>query len=110
MNRSIAKARTRLTERLSEIAALETAGEDERATVTLDQQAIGRLARIDLMQRQQMAKETQRRRQLERSRIEAALKRIEEDEYGWCADCGSEIDARRLEVDPTAHLCVGCAK
>lgn len=110
MNRSIAKARTRLTERLSEIAALETAGEDERATVTLDQQAIGRLARIDLMQRQHMAKETQRRRQLERSRIEAALKRIEEDEYGWCADCGSEIGARRLEVDPTAHLCVGCAK
>ena len=102
--------RTRLTERLAEIAALDIAGEDERATVTLDQQAIGRLARMDLMQRQQMAKETQRRRQLEQARIEAALKRIDDDEYGWCADCGDEIGARRLEVDPTAYLCVNCAK
>lgn len=102
--------RERLTARLDELTVLDAAGQDERATVTLDQQAVGRLARMDLMQRQQMAKETQRRRQLERSRIEAALRRMDEDEYGWCADCGSEISAKRLEVDPTAHLCVDCAK
>ena len=107
--RNIAEAKETLTTRLAEITALDAAGEDERATVALDQQAIGRLARMDLLQRQQMAKETQRRRQLERARIEAALRRIDEDEYGWCAECGAEISERRLSVDPTAHLCVDCA-
>ena len=65
---------------------------------------------MDAMQRQQMAKETHRRRQLERAKIEAALARLEEGEYGWCAECGSEISERRLDVDPTAHLCIECAK
>ena len=102
--------RDKLLSRRRELDAMGTAGEDERAVVTLDQQAIGRLARMDLLQRQQMAKETHRRRVLELSKIEAALRRIDEDEYGWCAECGSEISEKRLEVDPTAHLCVDCAK
>ncbi|MEL7464532.1 MAG: TraR/DksA C4-type zinc finger protein [Pseudomonadota bacterium] len=108
--RNIDNAKVELEARRAEIDALEAAGADERATVTLDQQAIGRLARMDLLQRQQMAQETQRRRRLERARIEAALKRIAEDEYGWCAECGSRISDQRLTVDLTAHLCVDCAK
>ncbi|MEM7525086.1 MAG: TraR/DksA C4-type zinc finger protein [Pseudomonadota bacterium] len=77
--------------------------------MTLDQQAVGRLARMDLMQRQQMAKETQRRRQVEPARIDAALERIRTDEFGWCAKCGEEISAARLEFDPTVPLCIDCA-
>ena len=83
---------------------------DESGTVMLDQQSVGRLNRMDALQRQQMAKETTRRRQLERAKIQAALKRLDEGEYGWCADCGAEIAARRLDVDLTAHLCIDCAK
>ena len=102
--------RARLIDRLAEMDALDASGADERATVQLDQQAIGRLARMDLMQRQQMARETQRRRLLERARIEAALRRMDDGEFGWCAECGSEIGAKRLAFDPTAHLCIDCAR
>ena len=41
--------------------------------------------------------------------IEAALKRIDGDEYGWCEHCGEEIAMGRLELDPTAARCVDCA-
>ena len=107
---SIKDRKSNLESRLTELERLEAAGEDERATVLLDQQSVGRLNRMDALQRQQMAKETHRRRQLERAKISAALARIEEEEYGWCAECGSEISERRLDVDPTAHLCIECAR
>ena len=88
--------------RLTEIETISDAAEDECSVKTLDQQAVGRLNRIDALQRQQMALEAERRRQLERRRILAALDRIAEDEYGWCAECGEAIATARLEVDPTA--------
>ncbi len=79
------------------------------APVTLDQQSVGRLSRMDAMQQQQMAEAEARRRTYDLARIDAALKRIDEDDYGWCAQCGEAIASKRLEVDPMAHLCVGCA-
>lgn len=107
---SISKHKNNLLDRLAELLQLDADAQDERAIVKLDQQSVGRLNRMDAMQRQQMAKETHRRRQLERVKIEAALARLEAGEYGWCAECGSEIPERRLDVDPTAHLCIECAK
>lgn len=107
---SINELKNSLLDRLAELQDLDAGAQDERAIVMLDQQSVGRLNRMDAMQRQQMAKETHRRRQLERAKIEAALARLEEGEYGWCAECGSEISERRLDVDPTAHLCIECAK
>ena len=106
----ISKYRDRLTERLNELRDAADDGADERATVTLDQQSVGRLSRMDALQRQQMAKETLRRRNVEIARIEAALERMEEDEFGWCSDCGLAISEGRLNVDPTASLCIECAK
>ena len=107
---SIKDRKMALLARRAELEELSNQTDDERATVMLDQQSVGRLNRMDALQRQQMAKETFRRRQLELAKTEAALKRLEEGEYGWCADCGSEISARRLDVDLTAHLCIDCAK
>ncbi len=107
---SINERKVSLMQSLAELDRLQEQTSHERATVMLDQQSVGRLNRMDAMQRQQMAKETHRRRNLERAKILAALQRLEEGEYGWCADCGSEISLRRLDVDPTAHLCIECAK
>jgi DnaK suppressor protein len=41
-------------------------------------------------------------------KIEKTLKRIEEDDFGFCDSCGIEIGIRRLEARPTADLCVDC--
>ncbi len=41
--------------------------------------------------------------------IDAALSRIEAGEYGVCADCGTDIDPKRLAALPFAMLCTECA-
>ena len=40
--------------------------------------------------------------------IEEALQRIETGEYGFCDECGDQIDQKRLMVMPLAQLCITC--
>ena len=93
----------------AQIRAADAETEGERAPVELDQQAVGRLSRMDALQVQAMALETSRRRGLELRRIATALARIDEGEYGYCLECGEEIAVRRLELAPAAPLCIACA-
>ena len=44
------------------------------------------------------------------TRVRAAMKRIDEGVYGKCVSCGKMIDTDRLGIDPTAELCLSCAK
>ncbi len=96
-----------LRETLSDLAGTNAL---DRAVVELDQQSVGRLSRMDAMQQQAIAEETNRRRTLELRKIEAALVRLDQDEYGYCVKCGEEIAPKRLDLDPTAALCAECAK
>ena len=41
-------------------------------------------------------------------KINEAIDRIEEGEYGYCENCGVEIGIQRLEARPTAELCIDC--
>ncbi|MCH9757425.1 MAG: RNA polymerase-binding protein DksA [Gammaproteobacteria bacterium] len=41
-------------------------------------------------------------------KIEDALERLGEDDFGYCEACGVEIGMRRLEARPTATLCIDC--
>jgi len=42
------------------------------------------------------------------SKINAALEKIEDGEYGACENCGEEIGLKRLEARPVARLCIDC--
>ena len=93
-----------------EISDLSDMSKDARAVVSLDQQSVGRLSRMDAMQGQAMAQEAERRRTLELHRIEQAVKRLEEGDFGYCIECDAEIPLERLEIDPAATHCVKCAE
>ncbi|WP_043750411.1 RNA polymerase-binding protein DksA [Imhoffiella purpurea] len=41
-------------------------------------------------------------------KIDEALGRLDEHDYGYCEACGVEIGIRRLEARPTATLCIDC--
>lgn len=41
-------------------------------------------------------------------KIEKTLVKLEEDDFGYCDECGVEIGIRRLEARPTADLCIDC--
>src|SRR5210317_599226 len=85
-------------------------GDEAEQTIELDQTRVGRLSRMDALQAQAMSKETGRRRRQKLLQIEAALRRIEHDEYGYCQECGDEIAPARLNVDPAVSLCIRCAE
>lgn len=81
----------------------------DRQAVTLDQASVGRLSRMDALQIQAMQVETERRREVELNRIEAALKRMVSGDYGYCMACDEEISAKRLDMNPAVPTCIDCA-
>lgn len=96
----------RLLDLKIELQALLELSQEASSPVVLDQTSVGRLSRMDAMQAQAMAQETERRRRVEIQKIDAALKRMEEGEYGYCIKTGEEIPAQRLELDPAAATIV----
>ncbi len=96
----------RLLRLKQELQALLELSQDASSPVMLDQTSVGRLSRMDAMQAQAMARETERRRHAEIQKIEAALKRMDEGEYGYCIKTGEEIPIQRLELDPAAATIV----
>ncbi|MGP1959731.1 MAG: RNA polymerase-binding protein DksA [Arsenophonus sp. NC-TX2-MAG3] len=41
-------------------------------------------------------------------KIEKTLKKVDNENFGYCESCGIEIGIRRLEARPTADLCIDC--
>jgi len=101
--------RTLLVKRRVELTSIEDSARQAAQRVVLDQTRVGRLSRMDALQQQAISLESNRRRQMELSRIQSALSRINDREYGYCVDCGEDIASNRLEVDHTATRCIGCA-
>jgi DnaK suppressor protein len=106
----VARFRPQVEAELAELLEASDTTAEARGTVALDQQSVGRVSRMDAMQGQAMAQEQERRRQGRIAALKATLKRMESGEFGECAECGEPIAERRLEVDPTALLCVACAR
>ena len=42
--------------------------------------------------------------------IREALEKLKKDTYGYCEECGEEIDRRRLEVMPFTRYCIDCQR
>lgn len=101
--------RGKLLARQAELTDLAESSREARAPVELDQTVQGRLSRMDALQGQAMAMETERRRAAELTRIEAALARIASGDYGYCVSCDEEIAPNRLELDPSIPTCIQCA-
>jgi RNA polymerase-binding transcription factor len=100
----------RLTKRHESILADKEAQKKNTAPKELDQTSVGRLSRMDAMQQQQMSKASARLVDQERRRIGTALKRIENEEYGYCILCDEDIAVKRLEFDPSILTCISCAQ
>lgn len=93
----------------AELEAEAKAAEGSADIVELDQSKVGRLSRMDAMQGQAMAKASGHRREATLRGIAAALRRIDDGEYGVCLECEEAIDPKRLEFDPAVRLCIRCA-
>lgn len=80
---------------------------DGAQPVSLDQ-PIGRLSRMDAMQQQSMVQANRRTARNRLTRIEAALRRCANNEYGLCVECEEVIGYARLKAQPEAPFCIDC--
>ncbi len=101
--------RQRLIRLRGELESIAATGAESLRIVELDQAKVGRLTRMDAMQAQAMAQATGQRREQMLRKIEAALLRIDNGDFGICQVCEEPIPLKRLEFDPTATRCVDCA-
>ena len=81
---------------------------DQSQPVTLDQQSVGRVSRIDAIQQQQMAKANRSQSEMQLNRVVLALKSVEQGGYGYCKQCDESIGFARLKARPDSPLCVHC--
>ncbi len=76
--------------------------------VKLDQQAFGRVTRVDALQRQSMAKASLEQSKQQLRQVLMALARFESGDYGYCLECNRPIQFARLEIRPESSLCIDC--
>lgn len=82
--------------------------DDSTKPVTLDQQSVGRVSRIDAIQQQQMASANREQSMTLMRQVDAALKRIASGDYGLCLMCDEPIALARLQTQPHAANCISC--
>ncbi len=66
---------------------------------------------VDLASEYENSLKTKReleRKQVRLRKIEARLRSFEE--FGYCTDCGIEIELKRLNIDPAFDLCMDCSE
>ncbi len=99
-----------LSQRKEELEEHSKKSAETRAPVELDPNVQGRISRQDALMQQAMAEATERKRFEEIQRINAALLRIESNDFGFCVTCDEEISEPRLNNDPAVPTCINCAK
>ena len=104
------QAEQKLLEEMDSLQDLRDKSKQARAPVELDQQSVGRLSRIDALQKQNMELATEQRRQIRIKAVEAALSRIEAGDFGYCVICDEAIAPQRLCFDPALAACVSCSR
>jgi len=104
----IEQLRRLLRDRQRELDALLDSAQTDSRPVTLDQQSVGRVSRIDAIQQQQMAIASRQQAGAQLRAIEQALRRIADGDYGDCEACGATIAFARLQAQPFARRCVDC--
>jgi len=83
----------RLGLRLDALAATGNVSEEDQASLTHEEFISTTRNRIDFEKLQD---------------LNGALRRLEEGEYGVCAECGEEIAPKRLKAIPWAKYCIHC--
>lgn len=96
-----------LEERASALLSEIEAARDSAKPVDLGE-SIGRLARMDAIQNQQIAMKTKAEKEKSLSLVKSALKRLPQEDFGECIDCGGPIELKRLKHRPESVMCLSC--
>ena len=104
-----ATIKSKLLQEREDLKTLDVTSSEAAQPVELDQSRVGRLSRMDAMQAQAMSLEIKRRLEIQITRIDSALQRLESGKFGDCLRCAEPINSKRLEFDLSVVLCIDCA-
>ena len=104
----LADLRAQLESELKRLERSMRTTDEASRPVELDQQAVGRLSRMDSLQNQHLTQNLKEREQVRYAALIGALKRMEEGSYGFCSECGDAISPGRLMIYPETEVCAGC--
>lgn len=71
--------------------------------------ALGDLARFELMNDQVISEKTLKEALIRKSRLEYALSKVDNEDFGLCMECEEEIALKRLLILPESTHCIECA-
>ena len=70
--------------------------------------AIGRLTRMEAINAKNMSEANLRNARQRIKKLEDALKRVDDEEFGICVRCERDIPIKRLMLMPESRVCVRC--
>ena len=71
--------------------------------------AIGRISRMDAINNKGVAEASLRNLQLKLSKLEIALSKLDNKDFGICIRCKQPIAEGRLMLMPESNRCINCA-
>ena len=70
--------------------------------------SLGRLTRQEMIQEQQVNMHAMHEAEIRLNKLKYALQKVDEDDYGICAECDEEIVFGRLMILPESSYCISC--
>ena len=70
--------------------------------------AIGRLTRMDAINTKSINEANLRNAKLKLTKLERAIRQVNEPDFGYCIVCDEPIPLRRLMVLPESTMCIQC--
>ncbi len=71
--------------------------------------AIGRISRMDAINNKSVIEAALRTKKVELSKLEKAISKIDDPQFGICVRCGNPIPEGRIMLMPGATRCVSCS-
>ena len=82
---------------------------DESTKPITPENSIGRLSRMDAINSKGVADAAKANKKKRLSQLKIALSKIDDPQFGNCANCGNSIQEARLMYMPESIYCVRCA-
>lgn len=102
------KIREEITRRLGLVKA-SLAGLQEQSKPVAPDNAIGRITRMDAIQQKSVSERNLRTAEEVAMKLEEALNKLDQPDFGICARCRQQIPLERILVMPESRHCVQCA-
>ncbi|WP_340112478.1 TraR/DksA family transcriptional regulator [Maribellus mangrovi] len=72
--------------------------------------AIGRISRMDAIQNKSVTESALRKTKEKLEKLKFALTKVDEDDFGLCANCKKPIPLGRILIMPQSRTCVACSR